>query len=82
MRYFFDDVIFAILLTVGVAALFFSLVIGLCAVLESYQCAKYETVTGKPTQFTGLACYVQDNGGWYSWTEYKNRLVANGDFSK
>lgn len=60
----------------------FSVVIGVISVLEAYQCGKYEAVTGKPTRYEGLTCYVQDKAEWYSWAEYKHRLVTKGEFSK
>lgn len=43
-----------------------------------WDCAGYETATGKPTKYIGNTCYIQDSGQWYAWQEYKNRFVANG----
>ena len=47
-----------------------------------YQCASYAQVTGKPTKFVALDCYIQDGAKWYVWEEYKHRFLANGDLAK
>lgn len=61
-------------------------IIGLITVLVlgsySWQCSVYENVTGRQTKFTGMNCYVKDNGQWYVWSEYKNRLVAKGSMNE
>lgn len=49
-------------------------VIGIFSGVEWYQCYTYETATGMPTKYTGLRCYVQDGGRWYSWEEYQPRV--------
>ena len=82
MRDFLEDVGPQILCIGGVMAVFFSVIIGIATTLEMYQCSKYESVTGRPTRYEGLSCYVQDEGTWYMWSEYKNRLVAKGEFKK
>ena len=82
MRDFWYDLGLPIAMTLCSLAMFFGLAIGIGALFESYQCSKYEAVTGKPTRYEGLSCYVQDTGSWYVWAEYKHRLVTKGDFSK
>lgn len=63
-------------------ALLFAGLIGGLAGMEAYQCNVYQGVTGKPTKYEGLSCFVQDGGNWYAWTEYKYRLVTKGEFTK
>jgi len=82
MGHFFDEYVLPMLCGAGLMVLVFTVLISMFTVLEVYQCAKYETVTSKPTRYEGLACYVQDKGEWYSWTEYKHRLATKGEFSK
>jgi hypothetical protein len=65
---------------IGIAVVGISL-ISLIAGLEAYQCSQYENVTGKQTKYAGLVCYIQDGHDWYSWQEYKNRLVTKGKMS-
>lgn len=47
--------------------------------IDRYQCAGYESATGKSTKYAALECYVQDGGKWYSWSEYKYRLASKGE---
>lgn len=54
---------------------------GLIYQLESWQCTGYQTATGKATKYVRAECYVKDDGAWYSWTEYKNRLIARGQMA-
>lgn len=82
MRDFLEDAGLPLLCIVGAMVVFFSAIIGIFTTLEMYQCSKYESVTGRPTRYEGLSCYVQDEGTWYMWSEYKNRLVAKGEFKK
>jgi hypothetical protein len=58
----------------GALVTLFLLLFGLIAVVEWHQCGSYEKVTAKPTKYEGLRCYVEHNGVWYSWEEYKPRL--------
>lgn len=46
------------------------------------QCETYQEVTGRPTKYVAAYCFVQDQGQWYQWDEYKNRLVAQGRIGK
>jgi hypothetical protein len=46
------------------------------------QCETYQEVTGRPTKYVAADCYVKDQGQWYQWDEYKNRLVAQGHIGK
>lgn len=82
MRGFWYDIGLTIAVIAGGMVLFLSIVVGIGAAFESYQCTKYETVTGRPTRYDGLACYVQDGGAWYAWAEYKHRLATKGEFGK
>jgi hypothetical protein len=66
----------AAVLIAAVLALFVSLIL----LVDSWQCAKYEEATGKPTKYSGAMCYVQDGGKWYAWAEYKHRLATKGAF--
>jgi hypothetical protein len=52
----------------------FGALIFVMCLIEAHQCRSYESVTGMPTKYDGLRCYVQDNQRWYSWEEYKPRL--------
>lgn len=76
MRDFVREVGLPIFVTGGILG------VGICALmivataLEAYQCAKYEKVTGRPTSYEGLSCYVKDGGQWYIWAEYKHHLAA------
>ena len=83
---FIDEIVLPVMgFTVLVVVLFvvlFAALVGGAAALEAYQCVKYESVTGKPTRYEGLSCYVQDTGNWYAWTEYQHRLATKGEFSK
>jgi hypothetical protein len=60
----------------------FGAILGLLAVGERWQCAGYERDTGRPTKYGNAMCFIQDGGQWYSWEEYKNRLVARGEMKK
>jgi hypothetical protein len=82
MRELFEDFLMPIIGLLAVLAVFFAIAIGVGAIFDSYQCSRYEKVTGKPTQYEGLSCYVQDGGSWYAWTEYKHRLATKGEFQK
>jgi len=82
MRFIDDYVLPSLFIVVVVMLAVFAGVIALFTALEHYQCGKYESVTGKPTRYEGLSCYVQDTGNWYAWTEYQHRLATKGEFSK
>jgi len=69
---------------------FFSFTVGLflalCVVvalpliaLDMWQCRSYQETTGKPTKYRAGMCFIKDGGEWYSWTEYKHRLVTKGE---
>lgn len=47
-----------------------------------WQCSGYAESTGKPTKYGNAMCFIQDSGQWYSWEEYKHRLVARGEMKK
>lgn len=79
---FLDDYFLPLLFFVVAVLTVFAVALGLSTTLEHYQCGKYESVTGKPTRYEGMSCYVQDTGNWYAWTEYKHRLATKGEFSK
>lgn len=47
-----------------------------------YQCQQYEQITGRPTKYVQFdECYVQRDGKWMRWDEYKLAYAAtsNGD---
>lgn len=79
---FLDDYVLPLLFFVVAVLTVFAGAIGLSTTLEHYQCGEYESVTGKPTRYEGMSCYVQDTGNWYAWAEYKHRLATKGEFSK
>lgn len=60
-------------------AVVFGAATGLVYVSGAYSCGQYQQVTGKDTRYAGMECYIKDNGQWFAWTEYKNRLVTKGD---
>lgn len=72
----------AVCVIVGVVVVFFICGVGPifagAMVMGKWQCGKYQEATGKATKYTGAECYVQEDGKWYAWTEYKNRLVTAG----
>lgn len=82
MRDLWCDLGIPLTTTLCALVMFFALALGIGALFESYQCSRYEAVTGKPTRYEGLSCYVQDTGNWYAWDEYKHRLATKGNFSK
>ena len=43
-----------------------------------YECNGYSKATGKTTKVVSMDCYIEDQGNWYQWAEYKNRFVARG----
>lgn len=51
---------------------------GLGYAFLSWQCSAYEKTTGKPTKVTALTCYVQQDGVWMHWDEYKLRFATQG----
>lgn len=63
----------------GIIAVVLTAVLGFVRGAVGYECSKYEDITGRPTKMAGLTCYVQDTGVWYSWPEYKYRLVTKGE---
>lgn len=78
MRDFYEMV----LLPIAVIAALAMAVIGGIFVLSnwygSYQCGKYEAITGKATKWVTLdECYVQTADGWQRWDEYKIRAAAS-----
>lgn len=79
MNSFFEDVVVPVAVIVGVCAAALAAIVAVLSALTAYQCAQYETVTGKPTKFAGMECYINDGGKWFAWSEYKNRLVTRGD---
>jgi len=58
----------------------FCLFIGLFAcisMVEKNQCASYEQVTGRNTQWRFFGgCYVQGRDKWYTMDEYKSVIAA------
>jgi hypothetical protein len=67
----------AVVMLVGIV-----LVVGPSNWHGSYQCRKYETITGKATKWVPLdECYVQTADGWQRWDEYKLRAVASEGLS-
>lgn len=48
---------------------------------NAYTCNGYQEATGKNTKTTSLDCYIEDNGKWYVWGEYKYRLATKGQFN-
>ena len=47
--------------------------------IDKYSCGQYAEITGKPTKFAALECYIKDGDKWYVWAEYKYRLAAKGE---
>ena len=50
--------------------------IALVAGIEGYSCSSYGDVTGRETKFKALECYVNDDGIWFTRTEYKQVIIA------
>lgn len=63
---------------VGIVAAVFVLLVVLAVSVLNWECNGYQEATGKPTKVVGGNCYVKDQGEWYQWSEYKNRLVTKG----
>ncbi len=66
------------LILLGIIVLALILILGIYVPLTYLDCNGYERGTGKPTKVVALTCYINDTGGWYSWEEYKNRLITRG----
>lgn len=54
-------------------------IVGIIALLMSWECSSYQEMTGKQTKLSGGACYVKHNAEWYRWDEYKYRFATQGD---
>lgn len=59
---------------IGVAVI--GLMIGLAAWGESWQCGKFQESTGRTTKYEGLICYIQEDGQWYTWEQFKFRQAS------
>lgn len=68
-----------VLILIAMLGTAFGGAIGLSIGITAWECAGYERATGKATRMTAGTCYVQDNGSWYHWDEYKHRLVTKGE---
>ena len=45
-----------------------------------YQCEQYARVTGRATHYVNFdGCYVQRDGKWMRWDEYKLAYATAGD---
>ncbi len=73
------DLIDAAAVMAGMFFVFCVVVIPPLIALDMWQCAAYDTATKKATKYSAGVCYIQDGGEWYSWTEYKHRLVTKGE---
>lgn len=51
---------------------------GLVYALLTWECSTYEQATGKPTKVAAFTCYVQQDGVWMHWEEYKLRFATQG----
>jgi hypothetical protein len=74
-----DDFIEMLFFMVVLLVLVFVGVIGLGYVFTSASCNAYESATGKQTKMQFLDCYIQEDGKWYVWEEYKYRFVTKGE---
>lgn len=63
---------------IGVVVVIFGGIFLAVYIGNRWDCAGYESATGKPTKYFGNTCYIRDSDRWYAWEEYKNRFVANG----
>lgn len=63
-------------------ASFFALVaapaLGLGYAFVAWQCSAYESTTGKATKVSAGTCYIQQDGQWMHWDEYKLRFATKG----
>jgi len=49
-------------------------------VTDQKQCSIYGDVTGRSIKYEFMTCYVKGaSGKWYTYEEFKNRMVATGD---
>ena len=77
-----DDFLGFLIMVILLLGVVFGGMIASVYFVGGYQCSAYRKTTGHQTQFVALECYVKDQGQWYVWEEYKNRLVAKGDMAK
>lgn len=72
-----DTIRFALHMVIGVGLLFFGLLTGVNSIVE-YSCSKHTEITGQPTKTAAMSCYVQADGKWMHWDEYKLRFATHG----
>lgn len=76
--YFWEDIFGPVVVVFGLLILFFALILGIAIPATSYQCSKYEEVTGRPTKMAGGSCYIYEDNKWFMWEEYKLRFATKG----
>jgi hypothetical protein len=78
MTTIFDDLIVPIGVLILVIAAVMAPLFGFAYWVGSAECSTYQQMTGKPTKYTMMACYINDSGQWYHWEEYKLRNATAG----
>ena len=69
-----------ILIWIAVFALFSGLMGAAANAYGRYQCEQYAQVTGRATHYVNFdGCYVQRDGKWMRWDEYKLAYATAGD---
>lgn len=78
-----DFLIMVILGLIGMV-LFVGGIVSMQYLANRMECADYAKVTKRETNYTFVGgCYIKDTDGeFYRYDEYKNRLIAQGQFKK
>jgi flagellar basal body-associated protein FliL len=53
-------------------------IVGVSWWIGQYECSTYKNVTGKETKYAAMTCYINKDGEWMSWSEYKLRYATRG----
>ena len=73
LRYFWEDFYPLVILIVVSVIIMCCSVIGVITYI-GWQCRGYQQATGKQTKMVADTCYVNHNGVWYAWEEYRYRV--------
>ena len=64
------------MITLGFTLLVWGL-LSLANAMEKRECNFFEEITGKPTKYHSFdTCYIQQEGEWMRYDEYKARMTA------
>ena len=77
MSYMLEGLLEILLVVVGAFGFVFLVVIAPAIALDSYQCGKYQKMTGKETRYEALTCYVETKRGFMPYSELQYREVTN-----